>query len=92
MVFGLPVSHNEIAKFSSVFGDALILAEFYLMLPTLGSILEKLIHGQWQLDGDLIEESKFYLGIAEVLRSRPILEEAMRHHVGRGEFKENSFD
>lgn len=78
------------AKFSSVFADCLVLAEFYLIMPKLGVLFERLIHGQWQFGADVIKESGFYLGIAEIFRSQRILEEAMRHHIGRGELRKNS--
>lgn len=87
LVFELRIGFAEVSEVASLIADVLVLAEFYQLMPLLSDSIEKTLKTQWNIDGDVVENLAFYLSISEMLQSRVLFEEAMRHFVGSGQYR-----
>lgn len=74
----------EITKSALMIDIALDLLEYYQLLKPLKRKFEAGLRTNANLRYDIADKPIYYLTIGELLRSRPVFEEAMRHFVGRG--------
>ncbi len=61
-----------------------VLADYYGMMPTIAPVLEAALWDYQGLWESVSRHSAFYLGLAYMIRSREIFEDALRHSTGLG--------
>ena len=75
----------EMPELAFHIANLLCLAEYYDLLEALMPRFKALLYERHDFDDDIMNFPEFYLGVGEMLRSRYVFEEAMRHYVGRAD-------